>query len=618
MASANEVINYASSMGGKDYSGMVSVGMRAGNSTLWCADFVAFVLNKKGVKSGLGSSSQQFKSLSGYHNKSGYKPKVGDVFVLTYNSTSGHTGFVKAVYDDYFIAVEGNSTGGKICTSNRYKYSSTTLAGFWTPPYSGSSSERTFNIAKQDLGNYTVTGYCGCSKCCGKSDGITSTGVKAQADWTIAVDPKEIKYGSYVEMDGHIYHAEDCGGAIKGNHIDRFFKTHQEALNWGKQTKKLTLLKGTDSELKEYAEYINNGGAYESSQEKNLTSAKIVSVEGAGGQKKNLFSVTKNGDWYDGYELYIKNYNGDIFQPVVLSGIKWTTERTGAPGKLDFTIIKDDKISFGEGAAVVFKVNGDGVFYGYVFTKTRDKERYIKVTAYDQLRYFKNRDTYIFSNKRADEILQMICDDYKLSVGKLSNTKYAIPSRIEDNSELFSIMENAIEETYKNTGARYLLYDDFGSIQLKSVNEFKTNLMVDGGAAENFGYSTSIDDDTYNRIQLYKDSDEGCREKKIYQDGDSISRFGVLQHTQSYDDKTNPDELGKQLLLNYNRITRKLSIKNAMGDIRARAGSQIYVKLNLGDIDIETNMMVQSATHNFENGKYTMDLKLIKQGLFTS
>ena len=49
---------------------------------------------------------------------------------------------------------------------------------------------------------------------------LTSTGVKAQINHTIAVDPTVIPYGSKVMIDGQIYVAEDCGGAVKNNIID--------------------------------------------------------------------------------------------------------------------------------------------------------------------------------------------------------------------------------------------------------------------------------------------------------------------------------------------------------------------------------------------------------------
>ena len=85
------------------------------------------------------------------------------------------------------------------------------------------------------LGRFKLTAYCACSKCCGKSDGITASGTKAKQGRTIAVDPKQIPYGTKVVINGHTYVAEDCGGGIKQNRIDVFFNSHKDALNFGVQ-----------------------------------------------------------------------------------------------------------------------------------------------------------------------------------------------------------------------------------------------------------------------------------------------------------------------------------------------------------------------------------------------
>ncbi len=87
----------------------------------------------------------------------------------------------------------------------------------------------------ESLGTFTLTAYCPCEKCCGKTDGITSTGTIAEQGRTIAVDPDVIPYGTVVIINGNEYIAEDCGGAIKGNEIDIFFDNHEEALEFGVQ-----------------------------------------------------------------------------------------------------------------------------------------------------------------------------------------------------------------------------------------------------------------------------------------------------------------------------------------------------------------------------------------------
>ncbi len=88
----------------------------------------------------------------------------------------------------------------------------------------------------------TITAYCPCVKCCGKSDGITASGTKAKQGRTVAVDPRYIPYGTEIIIDGQTYIAEDCGGAIKCSKIDLYFDNHIDALNFGKQTKTVRIM----------------------------------------------------------------------------------------------------------------------------------------------------------------------------------------------------------------------------------------------------------------------------------------------------------------------------------------------------------------------------------------
>ncbi len=98
---------------------------------------------------------------------------------------------------------------------------------------------------------FTCTAYCSCKKCCGSYSpevrgGVahTATGTVPQEGRTIAVDPSVIPYGTKVAIDGMgMYVAEDCGGAIKGNHIDIYFDTHEGALQFGTKRLYVTIVK---------------------------------------------------------------------------------------------------------------------------------------------------------------------------------------------------------------------------------------------------------------------------------------------------------------------------------------------------------------------------------------
>lgn len=59
----------------------------------------------------------------------------------------------------------------------------------------------------------------------------------------IATDPKVIPMGTRLYVEGYGFGiAADQGNAIKGNRIDLFFDTREEALNWGMRTVKVTIL----------------------------------------------------------------------------------------------------------------------------------------------------------------------------------------------------------------------------------------------------------------------------------------------------------------------------------------------------------------------------------------
>lgn len=94
------------------------------------------------------------------------------------------------------------------------------------------------------LGRFTVTHYCPCLECCGKSEtdswhGITATGTTAVEGHTIAVDPAVIPHGSRVALfydDGRIveYIAEDSG--VYGSSVDVFVDDHERAAQLGVAT----------------------------------------------------------------------------------------------------------------------------------------------------------------------------------------------------------------------------------------------------------------------------------------------------------------------------------------------------------------------------------------------
>ena len=94
-----------------------------------------------------------------------------------------------------------------------------------------------------------VTAYCPCTKCCGENaQGITASGrdVSYNNSRFVAADTTVLPFHTKLVIPG--YHSGatveviDRGGAIKGNKLDVFYPTHEEALQWGRQFINVTIV----------------------------------------------------------------------------------------------------------------------------------------------------------------------------------------------------------------------------------------------------------------------------------------------------------------------------------------------------------------------------------------
>lgn len=315
-------------------------------------------------------------------------------------------------------------------------------------------------------------------------------------------------------------------------------------------------------------------------------------------------------------ELTVTLENGQIIIPLVTS-LEWTTERKGTCGVLEFEVLKEE-IEFTEGNRVSVKYKDIPFFLGYIFKRSRTKSGKIKVTAYDQLRYLKNKDTYIFKNVTATEIIKRIAEDFKLEVGELEDTGFKIEKRIEDNKTLFDMILYALTETLYNTKKQFIFYDDYGKLTLKEDEKMRIlDLILDDKSATDYKYGTSIDDKTYNQIKLLRVNKEAkTREIYMVKDPFNIKSWGILQYFENVDEKMTEAKIKEKvesLLKLYNHKKRTFAMENVFGDIRVRGGSSMLIKLNVGDIVVQNYMIVDKVKHKFEHQKYVMSIDFIGQ-----
>jgi len=294
-------------------------------------------------------------------------------------------------------------------------------------------------------------------------------------------------------------------------------------------------------------------------------------------------------------KVVIENKSRGLLQiPIIDGDIEVTFNRQGSAGKLQCNIVKGEGLDYQEGNAVAFYVDDDVFFYGYVTSKKRTSDQIIKTTCYDQLFYLKNKDILQYSNWSYSDLLKNICKKNHLLIGAIEDTKFKIPSRVENGKEYFEMLKFASDITLANTNKIYVLFDDKGKISLKNIENMKVENIINYDNTEDFDYQTSIEKGVYNRVHL-----------RLLDDNNKEIKSAI-----------NLDGKAKELLKFLNRKHRTLKIKNTIGDIKVRAGSLVPVNFaDIGDISVNSYMIVNSVTHRFSEGYHFMSLEVFNSDI---
>lgn len=292
----------------------------------------------------------------------------------------------------------------------------------------------------------------------------------------------------------------------------------------------------------------------------------------------------------------------------------WTTNRTGSPGTFKFTVNKAGGLAFFEGDVVRFSVDGQLQFYGWVFTKVKNRWDEIEVTCYDRLRYLKANASYAFYGQKAGDMIRQIAEDFQLTTGGLADTGYAIPSFIKEDETVLDMIGEAVQQTLLNTGKIFVFYDDGNGLALTEAADMISNVMIgERSLLTEYEYKTDIDEQTYNSVKLARPNEQtGRMDVFVAQDSANVGQWGLLQLYQTVDGDVNDAQMKAQAeasLAYYDRRMRTIRV-NALGVPGLRAGQMVLMKVpGLGDINLDQYVLLEKVTHTWENDLHTMEFE---------
>ncbi len=314
-------------------------------------------------------------------------------------------------------------------------------------------------------------------------------------------------------------------------------------------------------------------------------------------------------------EMLIKNHD-KIYNATNLLQGEIIIEKSilGSCGKLVCSIIRDGNVQFVEGNQIQFFADNKLFFSGWIMKKTRTSKQIITVTAYDQFFYLiKNKDTYVYYNKKASELIQMIANDYGLEIGAICDTAWQIPQRIEEGQTLWDMINTALHLTQKETAKEYFFYDECGKLTLKQKSDMVQNVVLQcDGSIQDYVYTTDISEDTYNGVQLFQ-AGRLETEKLSYRDEkqEEIKKWGRLLYYQRVDHRLTQYDLkaiGDTILSQKCRVKKNLILKQISGEVMLIPGNSIFIELpELAEISLKGMYVIEKCVYHFFNGGYQSD-----------
>lgn len=115
-------------------------------------------------------------------------------------------------------------------------------SGSRSSAYSAETLEASVAGVTPKVTTLNTSAYCSCSICCGKSNGITSSGAQAKEWYTVAAGAG-LPIGTVIYIpaladkpNGGWFVVEDRGGAISNNKIDIYMGSHAAAIQYGRKS----------------------------------------------------------------------------------------------------------------------------------------------------------------------------------------------------------------------------------------------------------------------------------------------------------------------------------------------------------------------------------------------
>lgn len=297
------------------------------------------------------------------------------------------------------------------------------------------------------------------------------------------------------------------------------------------------------------------------------------------------------------------------------ASIKWSGDKSQAARKLELGIAVSPTdanlpvVSMSMGNMVLlYDDTGNELFRGYIFSRDKSNSNAeMDVMAYDGLVYLlKSKGTYNFKKLTAEAIAQKLASDFGIPAGSLAATGIPL-SFVADSQSIYDILMQAYSGAGAQNGKTYLPIMDGGKLNVIEKGAYTASCVLsDGANVTDSDYEESIED-MVDRVRIY---DENSNPVGTVQNDAWVKAYGVLQDTYSKENGVYAATAAKSKLVG---ISQTASVTAYPGNTACITGAAVCLQEPF--TGLSGLFYIDTDTHTWENGQYSMELVVDMQNL---
>ena len=302
-----------------------------------------------------------------------------------------------------------------------------------------------------------------------------------------------------------------------------------------------------------------------------------------------------------------------------VSTIQWSGAHNQAAREVSFSVLnnpydKNFKLSskIKNADKIWLKSDKKTLFYGTVVNIQRKGEiGTVDFLARDMLyNLLESTTSGRWKKHTAEYITRCVCNDFKINVGKLSNTKYQIKKFIVKDKSAYDVIKRAYKKAgNEKTLKKYFIHMDGEKLCVTERGQIAQHTDKDGKTTAlqltdtECIYESSFEEDASSVVDMVRVINNKRRLVNKVKDAKLIKKYGIIQHVLSVDKGKGT----KQAKAEIHAPERSASI-SAIGRIACVSGYKILIKDTAAGLT--GNYLIINDTHTWQDGVHMMSLDL--------